>query len=278
VGASNVATYTCSITGTVAGTYSATAAYPGDSNYNSASGSNSTASVVAQTIGQGSPTSDSTSTTGSSTYIDQLNPASGYVGAVTWTQTTGAADLQGSSSGAVTTTGYLAAGIYIATGTTSDGYGDSGTFTFSLTVVAQTIGQGLPTSDSTSTTSSSTYIDQLNPASGYVGAVTWSQTTGAADLQGSSSGAVTTTGYLAAGIYIATGTTSDGYGDSGTWSFTLTVKAGAITQGGPTTGAALPAMLSELLLAAGILLVLVGTLFYRRGKCSGAGQSPTLSS
>jgi hypothetical protein len=394
-GASNVATYTCSVTGAVAGTYSATAAYPGDSNYNSALGSDTTASVVAQTIVQdsptsdststtststytnqltpasgylgpvawsqttgsadlevsssgvvtttgflaagtytatgttsdgygasgtftftltvvaqtivqGSPTSDSTSTTSSNTYTNQLNPASGYVGPVAWSQSTGSADLQVSSSGVVTTTGFLAAGTYTATGTTSDGYGASGTFTFTLTVVAQTIVQGSPTSDSTSTTSSSTYTNQLSPASGYVGPVAWSQSTGSADLQVSSSGVVTTTGFLTAGTYTATGTTSDGYGDSGTWSLTLTVRAGTITQsdpptgdgyrdtgpwsftstvkagtitrGDPPTGAALPEMLSKLLLAAGILLVLAGTLLSRRGQRSRAGRPPTLSS
>ena len=45
-GASNVATYTCTIVGAVAGTYSATATYPGDSNYSSASGTDSSATVV----------------------------------------------------------------------------------------------------------------------------------------------------------------------------------------------------------------------------------------
>ena len=45
-GSSTVATYTCSITGVLAGSYTATAAYPGDSNYTSASGSDNTANVA----------------------------------------------------------------------------------------------------------------------------------------------------------------------------------------------------------------------------------------
>jgi hypothetical protein len=72
--------------------------------------------------------------------------------------------------------------------------------------------------------------------------------------------------------------TGDGYRDTGPWSFTSTVKAGTITRGDPPTGAALPEMLSKLLLAAGILLVLAGTLLSRRGQRSRAGRPPTLSS
>ncbi len=45
-GSSNVATYTCSISSAVNGTYSATANYPGDSNYSAASGSDTTATVL----------------------------------------------------------------------------------------------------------------------------------------------------------------------------------------------------------------------------------------
>ena len=49
-GSGSVATYTCSISSAVAGTYSATADYPGDSNYGSASGTDDTADVVAATV------------------------------------------------------------------------------------------------------------------------------------------------------------------------------------------------------------------------------------
>ena len=44
-GSSNVATYTCSISSAVDGNYSATANYPGDSNYSPASGSDTVAPV-----------------------------------------------------------------------------------------------------------------------------------------------------------------------------------------------------------------------------------------
>lgn len=49
-GSGSVATYTCSIASAVAGTYSATADYPGDSNYGSASGTDDTADVVTATV------------------------------------------------------------------------------------------------------------------------------------------------------------------------------------------------------------------------------------
>ena len=49
-GSGSVATYTCSIPSAVAGTYSATADYPGDSNYGPASGTDDTADVVAATV------------------------------------------------------------------------------------------------------------------------------------------------------------------------------------------------------------------------------------
>jgi hypothetical protein len=53
---------------------------------------------------------------------------------VTYTQKAGTPQVVVSSSGAVTTSGALAAGTYTATGTTADPNGDAGTFTFTLTV------------------------------------------------------------------------------------------------------------------------------------------------
>ena len=87
-------------------------------------------------IVQGSPTSGTVTTVASNTFTDTLSAASGFVGPVTWTQSTGSPQLLVSSSGGVTTSGFLAAGTYTATGTTADGYGDTGTFTYTLTVTA----------------------------------------------------------------------------------------------------------------------------------------------
>lgn len=87
-------------------------------------------------IVQGSPTSGTVTTVASDTFTDTLSAASGFVGPVTWTQSTGSPQLLVTSSGGVTTSGFLAAGTYTATGTTADGYGDTGTFTYTLTVTA----------------------------------------------------------------------------------------------------------------------------------------------
>ncbi|HLM97162.1 MAG TPA: hypothetical protein VK283_12665, partial [Acidimicrobiales bacterium] len=52
----------------------------------------------------------------------------------------------------------------------------------------------------------------------------------------SASGAVTTTGPLAAGPYTVSGTDLDADGDTGTWSFTLTVTAGIVVTVAPAPG------------------------------------------
>jgi outer membrane protein assembly factor BamB len=95
-----------------------------------------TDTLSAVAIVQGSPTSGTVTTVASNTFTDTLSAASGFVGQVTWTQSTGSPQLLVSSSGGVTTSGFLAAGTYTATGTTADGYGDTGTFTYTLTVTA----------------------------------------------------------------------------------------------------------------------------------------------
>ena len=64
---------------------------------------------------------------------DQL-ATSGGIGSVHFSQSTGAPQLSVSGSGLVTTSGTLPSGNYTASGTTSDPSGDSGTFTFALTV------------------------------------------------------------------------------------------------------------------------------------------------
>ena len=88
------------------------------------------------TIAQTTPTSGSVTVTGSSAFTDQLNTTGG-IGPVTFAG--GGAGLTVSSSGQIATTGTLAAGTYTATGTTADAFGDTGTFTYTLTVGAITL-------------------------------------------------------------------------------------------------------------------------------------------
>jgi len=175
------------------------------------------------------PAAATTTATGSLTYSDQL-VVSGNVGAVAYVQTSGTPSLVVSATGLVTTSGTLAPGIYSAKGTTTDPYGDTGTFVFTLTVGLIT--QAEPTSASVKTTGSSNFSDQI-VVSGNDGTVAFVQTTGAPNLVVSPAGLVTTNGVQVAGTYVAKGTTSDPNGNSGTFVFTLVV--GMITQNAPTS-------------------------------------------
>jgi len=126
----------------------------------------------------------------------------------------------------------LAAGTYKATGTDKDTYGDTGTWSFTLTVKANKLNQIAPAT--ATTTMGKAFTDQLK-TSGGTGTVTYAQSIGAPDLKASSSGKVSAPATLAAGTYKATGTDKDTYGDTGTWSFTLTVKANKLNQIAPAT-------------------------------------------
>lgn len=106
---------------------------------------------------------------------------------MTYTQSTGSTYLTVSSTGAVSTTGTLVAGPYTATGTTSDPNGDSGTFTYTLTV--GTITQSAPTTGSVTMTGSATFTHQL-AVTGNNGAVSYTQSTGTPQLTVSSTGLV----------------------------------------------------------------------------------------
>ena len=165
------------------------------------------------------PTSASTSASASATFADQLT-VSGASGAVTFTQTSGTPSLVVSPTGLVTTGGPLAAGSYVARGTTSDASGDAGTFTFRLVVGQLT--QGAPLRMTTSAPASATFAQQLSVA-GLSAPVTFTQTSGTPSLVVSPTGLVTTGGPLAAGSYAASGATADTAGDTGTFTFSLVV-------------------------------------------------------
>jgi photosystem II stability/assembly factor-like uncharacterized protein len=85
---------------------------------------------------QGSPTSGTTTTAASASFTDTLTVSSGYTGPVTFTQV-GASVPPGltvNTSGDLKTTGTLGVGSYTVSGTTADGDGDNGTFTYTLNV------------------------------------------------------------------------------------------------------------------------------------------------
>ena len=106
-------------------------------------------------------------------------------------------------------------------GTTSDANGDSGTFSYTLTVTGVSIDQAL-TAGSVSTVGSANFVSQLLPYQN-TAPVLYNQTSGSANVLVSASGAISTTSTLAAGTYTVSGTTSDANGDSGTFSYTLSI-------------------------------------------------------
>ncbi len=94
---------------------------------------------------------------------------------------------------------------------------------FPFTVKSGVISQNLPMSGSTTAASSSHFSAQL-VTSGASGAVTYTQSGGNSKLNVSTTGLVTVAGSLNAGTYTVSGTTSDAAGDSGTFTFSLTVS------------------------------------------------------
>jgi hypothetical protein len=194
-----------------------------------------TLNVSTTTIAQTNPNTGSSTTGASSAFKDQLNTTPGTsIGTITFAQTAGTS-LSVSSSGAVSTSGFLAAGPYTASGTDSDTDGDTGTWSYTLNVGATTIAQGGPFTGSSTTVASTGFKDQLT-TTGQNSAVTFTQTAGGTSLNVSSTGAITTTGVLAAGPYTASGTDTDTLDDTGTWTYTLNVSATTITQAAPFAG------------------------------------------
>src|SRR5208283_1854516 len=139
-------------------------------------------------------------------------------GTVTYAQSSGALDLKVSSSGKISAAATLVAGTYKATGTARDTLGDTGTWSFTLTVVASKLTQTAP--DTATSKAGKAFTGQLK-VSGSSGTVTYAQSSGAPHLKVSSSGKISAAAGLAAGIYKAKGTAKDAYGDTGTWTFTL---------------------------------------------------------
>ena len=197
-----------------------------------------TLTVTAGTITQGAPTSGSTTPGNSTGFTDQL-ATTGQTGPVTFKTTTSATGIAVSASGAISVSTQLNAGAYTVSGTDSDTSGDTGTWSYTLTVAGGTITQGAPTSGSTTPGNSTGFTDQL-ATTGQTGPVTFVTTVPAAGIAVSASGAISVSTQLNAGAYTVSGTDSDTSGDTGTWSYTLTVAGGTITQGAPTSGSTTP--------------------------------------
>ena len=189
--------------------------------------------VSAATISQVSPTANTVTVDGSSTFTDQLN-VTGNTGTMNYAATGGdTTHFLVSSTGKVTTSGLLAAGSYSFSGTDGDTSSDTGIWNYTLTV---TISQVSPTANTVTVDGSSTFTDQLN-VTGNTGTMNYAATGGdTTHLLVSSTGKVTTSGLLAAGSYSFSGTEGDTSSDTGIWNYTLTVTASTIAQVGPLTG------------------------------------------
>jgi hypothetical protein len=184
---------------------------------------------VAGALTQIPPTGKSVTVANSGgSFNDQL-AVSGSSGSVTYFVTTSNSHLKVTPSGAITTFGGpLSVSTYTVSGTDSDTHGDTGTWSYTLTVTKGALTQIPPTGKSvTVANSGGSFNDQL-AVSGSSGAVTYFVTTSNSHLKVTPSGAITTFGAtvgapLPTGTYTVSGTDSDTYGDTGTWSYTLTV-------------------------------------------------------
>ena len=191
----------------------------------------------------------STNVGGSSAFTDQITFTGSDGGNVSFVTVVTSPGLTVSGGGAIKTTGTLAVGTYTVSGTDSDASGDTGTWTYSLTVGASTITQAGSTSGNTTVNTSGAFTYQLTSLGG-VGTVSYSVTTPSTGLNVSSTGVVSTTGTLAANTYTASGKLTDTDGDTGTWTYSLTVVGvggvggggggggggGLLTQGTPLSG------------------------------------------
>jgi hypothetical protein len=164
-----------------------------------------------------------------SAYTAQIT-VSGAHGRLTYTQSVGAPRIVVSSAGALRAPADLAAGTYKASGSVRDSLGDLGAWSFELTVVASKLTQAAP--DKATISTGKAFAGQLK-VSGSHGTVVYTETKGAPHLKVSPSGAISAAASLPAGLYKATGTEKDSAGDTGKWSFSLTIKASGLTQLAP---------------------------------------------
>jgi hypothetical protein len=185
--------------------------------------------VAMSTLVQGAPSSDTVNS--GTAYSGQLSVtnADGSVG-YGESPSPNSSKVVVSPTGAITASSTLLPGIYTVSGSDSDTAGDTGTWSFTLTVKGATLIQGAPMSGSV--TAASGFVGQLtvtNPD----GTVSYTETASAdsSDVVVDSSGAISSAKALAPGTYTVSGTDSDTAGDTGTWSFTLNVPScGVVTE------------------------------------------------
>jgi len=190
--------------------------------------------VTGVAIVQAAPVAGLVSTTSSGTFTAQLE-STGGTGSVTYVTTSTNPALTVSPLGAIVTAGSLPAQNYTVSGTDSDSLGDTGTWTYTLTVINPSGGGGgsssggslrqtSPTSGATTPAASSSFTIGSLAVSNATGLVTFITTASSTGLSVTNAGAITTTGTLTVGSYTVAGTDTDTSGDTGNWTYTLTVN------------------------------------------------------
>ncbi len=179
--------------------------------------------VSSSVLTQTSATSASTPT--GTAYSGQLE-VSGATGTVTYSEAPSgdSPDVTVSSAGVISDSAGLAAGTYTVSGNDADTANDVGTWIFTLTVGTKTLEQGSPSS--ATVLDNAGYSGQLTVTNAS-GTVTYSETASANTGQViiNTSGAISSATNLSPGTYTVGGTMADTSGDSGTWTFSLTVSS-----------------------------------------------------
>ena len=180
---------------------------------------------VPHTIHQVPPLGDSVIAADSgSNFNDQLNVAESH-GMVSYAVTSPNSHLQVTSAGVVTTVGGpLAVGTYTISGTDSDALGATGSWAYTLNVVAQVLSCTHTHQGSVRWSDWGDFEGQL-AGGGAVGTVTYLVTSPYSHIHVSGDGRISTYGaHLSPGTYTISGDCDDSYGDTGTWSYKLTVS------------------------------------------------------
>jgi hypothetical protein len=158
-------------------------------------------------------------------FIDQL-AVSGSSGGTTYSVTTPNTHLKVSNGGAITAvSGPLTVGPYTVSGKVTDSLGDTGTWTYTLNVIKGTLTCTSHKEWNVKWPNSGGDFDDQLTVSGSSGGTTYSVTSPNSHLRVSSGGKITTFGGpLGVGTYTFSGTDADSHGDTGTWTYTLTVS------------------------------------------------------
>jgi hypothetical protein len=160
-----------------------------------------------------------------SSFADQL-AVSGSSGGTSYTVTSSNSHLHVSGSGAITTVGGpLGVTSYTVAGNDIDSLGDTGTWTYTLYVTKGIIVCTSHEDWNVKRQNSGSDFDDQLAVSGSSGTVTYTVTSPNSHLHVAPGGAITTFGGpLGDGTYTFSGTDTDSLGDTGSWSYSLTVS------------------------------------------------------